>query len=446
MPPLPTAVISSSVASGPAPLTVSFDGSGSTATNATLALYTWGFGDGTGGTGVTVSHTYDTAGTYFVILLVIDSKGRINWALTPVTVTVPETSNKPPRAVINATETVGPESLAVTFDGGGSTDSDGRIVNYVWDFGDNSETATGQSATHAYTVAGSFVATLQVTDDRGATDTASITVVVDEEQWAPGIAIEAGEVAVDGEWVRVPLATPFTNPIVVAGPPSFNDTEPCTVRIRNVNPTGFDIRLTEWDYLDGIHPPETVSYLVMEQGHYNLPDGTAVEVGSFTGAARFKIMAFKSFFAKSPVVLTTVATMNDATTVSSRLKYISPSSFAYSYQEEGSINNHLDETVHYIAWEPGSGMLGTLRYAVGKTVNSVTNAWYSEHYTSAFHQPPLLLAEMQTTNDASPAALRVQNQTATGFQLRVEPAAGGEIKHSAETAGYIVLDQPSAKK
>ncbi|WP_310599471.1 PKD domain-containing protein [Desulfobulbus sp.] len=451
-PTLPTAVISSSVAAGPAPLTVSFDGSGSSATNATLSLYTWGFGDGAAGTGATVSHTYTTAGTYFVVLFVIDSKGRGNWALTPVTVTAPERSNEPPQAVISATPTDGPVSLAVTFDGGGSTDSDGRIVNYVWDFGDNGETATGQSVTHTYTTAGSFIATLQVADDRGAISTASITIVANDEQrsvgvTSAGVTIEAGEVAVGNEWVRVPLATPFTNPIVVAGPPSFNDAEPCTVRIRNVDPTGFDIRLTEWNTLDGTHSPETVSYLVMEQGHYILPDGAAVEAGSFTGAAKFKLMAFKSFFAKSPVVLTTVATVNDATTVSGRLRYISPSGFAYSYQErEWDLNNHLDETVHYIAWEPGSGMLGTLQYAVGKTVNSVTDAWYSEHYKSVFPQPPLLLADMQTTNDASPAALRVQEQAATGFQVKVEQAASNETKHAAETAGYIALDQVPAKK
>ncbi|MCL2458243.1 MAG: PKD domain-containing protein [Desulfobulbus sp.] len=445
----PKAVISSSAAVGSAPLVIHFDGSGSTTTSATITSCTWSFGDGDSATGATASHTYLSAGTYAVTLSVADSKGQSNSASLPVIVIASATASKAPKAVISATTTSGPAPLTVTFNGGSPTDSDGRIVNYVWNFGDGSGTATGQSVTHTYTTAATFIATLQVTDDQGAVGIVSATVVANSGQQAAGVPTEAGEVAVSGEWLRVPLTTSFTNPIVVAGPPSFNNAEPCTVRIRNVNKTGFDIKVTEWDYLDGIHPQETVSYLVMEKGHYTLPDGAAVEVGSFTGSPGFKTVAFKSAFAKSPIVLTTVATMNDATTVSGRLKQISPYGFAYSYQEqEKNRNNHLDETVHYIAWEPGSGMIGALRYVAAKTANSVTDAWYSEKYKSALNQEPLLVAGMLTTNDASPAALRVQNQTTTGFQVKVEAekSKNSKMKHSAETVGYIAIDQPPEER
>jgi len=89
-----------------------------------------------------------------------------------------------------------------------------------------------------------------------------------------------------------------------------------------------------------------------------------------------------------------------------------------------------------------------LRYAVTTTANSVTDAWYSEKYKSAFQQHPLLVADMQTTNDTSPAALRLQNQTATGFQVKAEAelSKNSKTKHSAETVGYITLDQPPEKK
>ena len=74
--------------------------------------------------------------------------------------------------------------------------------------------------------------------------------------------METGEVMVSSDWVRVTLTTPFANPVVIAGPPSFSNSEPCVIRLRNVNSTGFDIRLTEWNYQDGVHPQESVSYLV----------------------------------------------------------------------------------------------------------------------------------------------------------------------------------------
>jgi hypothetical protein len=66
----------------------------------------------------------------------------------------------------------------VPFDGSGSTDPDGTIVSYEWDFGDGT-TGTGQSITHGYTATGTYSVTLTVTDNCGveATDTADVTIV-----------------------------------------------------------------------------------------------------------------------------------------------------------------------------------------------------------------------------------------------------------------------------
>jgi chitodextrinase len=65
----------------------------------------------------------------------------------------------------------------VSFDGTGSTDPDGTIASYAWDFGDQS-TGTGATTTHAYSAAGSHTVTLTVTDDDGATDADTLTVTV----------------------------------------------------------------------------------------------------------------------------------------------------------------------------------------------------------------------------------------------------------------------------
>ena len=79
----------------------------------------------------------------------------------------------------------GPDQSALTgatltFDGSGSSDSDGgTIVLYVWDFGDG-ETASGrgETASHSYAAAGTFTVALIVTDDGGLsnTDTAVVTI------------------------------------------------------------------------------------------------------------------------------------------------------------------------------------------------------------------------------------------------------------------------------
>jgi hypothetical protein len=65
----------------------------------------------------------------------------------------------------------------VRFDASLSTDPDGRITQYAWDFGDGN-TGTGVTTTHAYARDGVFTVTLTVTDDHGATGQAVKTIPV----------------------------------------------------------------------------------------------------------------------------------------------------------------------------------------------------------------------------------------------------------------------------
>ncbi|MBM9538468.1 PKD domain-containing protein [Desulfobulbus alkaliphilus] len=437
----PTAVISSSTAAGPAPLNVSFDGSGSSAANgATIVSHSWSFGDGASATGATTGHTFTVAGTYSTTLTVIDSNGQTNSTSTPIVVTAAEADNIKPTAVAKATPTSGSAPLTVSFTGSGSYDSDGSIESYLWNFGDGT-TATGANVTHTYTSEASFTATLQVTDDQGAKAGTALAITVQAEEEQAPLNMELGEISITTEWVRVPFDTTFTTPIVVAGPPSFNNAEPCVVRLRNVDATGFDIRLEEWDYLDNVHPPETVSYLVMEKGRHTLPNGATVEAGSFAGTTTFRTVSFQSAFAHTPVIMTTIASLNQDNTISGRVKNVQPTGFAYMFQEqEASANKHVNETVHFIAWEPGTGTMGTLQYHAA-TAKTVTDAWHTATYTTPFQHPPLLLADMQTANDTDPSALRVQNPTATGFQVRVqeEQSKNSDTSHLAETIGYLAL-------
>ena len=60
----------------------------------------------------------------------------------------------------------------VTFDASTSSDPDGNIELYSWDFGDG-DTGTGVTATHVYTVKGTYVVTLTITDNDELTDTAT---------------------------------------------------------------------------------------------------------------------------------------------------------------------------------------------------------------------------------------------------------------------------------
>jgi len=83
--------------------------------------------------------------------------------------------NRPPVARLSVSPTTGAAPLAITASGNGSTDSDGTIVQYDWDFGDGTA-ASGPTAQHAYATVGEFTVKLTVTDDQGAKGAASATV------------------------------------------------------------------------------------------------------------------------------------------------------------------------------------------------------------------------------------------------------------------------------
>jgi PKD repeat protein len=76
---------------------------------------------------------------------------------------------------MNATAVSTGEGLA--FDASNSSDVDGTIVSYLWDFGDGN-TAMGLTATHAYADTGTFLVTLTVTDDDGASSSTTQSVEV----------------------------------------------------------------------------------------------------------------------------------------------------------------------------------------------------------------------------------------------------------------------------
>ena|GEM_PF-280925 len=90
---------------------------------------------------------------------------------------VPPGTNVPPTAVAGASPTSGTVPLTVNFSSAGSSDIDGTIVSYNWDFGDGT-TSTLANPSHTYTAAGDYTARLTVTDNGGATATATVSIRV----------------------------------------------------------------------------------------------------------------------------------------------------------------------------------------------------------------------------------------------------------------------------
>ena len=152
---------------------VAFDASTSVPPGAnTISAYRWDFGDGTTGTGKTLTHTYAKPGTYPVKLTVTDNQNLIGSATKPVLVQGPNT-------LPTASFTLSAAELTASVDASASTDADGSIRSYRWDWGDGT-TGEGASATHTYATAGTRTVTLTVTDDVGGTATTTQEAVLTE--------------------------------------------------------------------------------------------------------------------------------------------------------------------------------------------------------------------------------------------------------------------------
>ncbi|WP_307377114.1 PKD domain-containing protein [Microbacterium sp. W4I20] len=149
-------------------MSVAVDAAASADSDGTIATYSWAFGDGAVGSGATETHAYTTPGTYTVTLTVTDDRGGS--ATTTKQVTAALAPNVAPVASLAATI----DNLNASLNASASSDSDGTIVSYAWDFGDTTtKTTTTATTTHDYTAAGTFTVTVTVTDDRGGTASAS---------------------------------------------------------------------------------------------------------------------------------------------------------------------------------------------------------------------------------------------------------------------------------
>lgn len=259
--------------------------------------------------------------------------------------------------------------------------------------------------------------------------------------------VEVGRVQVKHKWKTVSFAQSFTDPVVVAKPASYNGNQPGVVRLRNVTPASFQLRIQEWNYLDGNHANETVSYLIAERGRQALPGGGEIEAGSLVtdhsrpGSDPYAAVTFSQPFAAPPLVLAVVGTYSGSDAVATRQQHVTTTGFEVILQEEESLGGHTAETIYWIAWTPGSGTIdGATLFEAGRKTG-VRHQFSSIGFQSAFAGAPCFLADMQTAAGGDPANLRYRNLNSAGVEVQVdeEQSADSETKHTRETVGYLAF-------
>lgn len=119
-----------------------------------------------GARGIGVSAYLSKSATNVPIVLTVDT---ISAQAIPVT-----EGNRGPSALISSSVS----GLTASFDAARSSDPDGTLASYTWDFGDGTPTVLGVTSQHTYAKPGSYSVKLMVTDDDGATGSASTQVSI----------------------------------------------------------------------------------------------------------------------------------------------------------------------------------------------------------------------------------------------------------------------------
>jgi len=179
----PTASVSVSLSSGEVPLTVSFIGLGSDE-DGFIDSYSWNFGDGSTSNLQNPSHTFTLPGIYSVQLTVTDDDDAQGTNI--ITIHVEQKINQPPQVSPTATPTSGVVPLEVHFTGE-SSDPDGLIHLYRWDFKDG-RTSGAKNPTHIFQAAGVYSVEFTVTDNEGESSYDIIPITVLEDTDRDGIS------------------------------------------------------------------------------------------------------------------------------------------------------------------------------------------------------------------------------------------------------------------
>ncbi|HXS81755.1 MAG TPA: PKD domain-containing protein, partial [Methylomirabilota bacterium] len=149
----PVARLAASPSSGTAPLAVRLDASASSDADGSIVSYRFDFGDGTSAgpqSSSVANHTY-AAGSWTARVTVTDNQGAAATASASVTVSSTP-GNQAPVARLTASPSSGTAPLAVRLDASASSDADGSVVSYRFEFGDGTSAGPQSSsvANHTY--------------------------------------------------------------------------------------------------------------------------------------------------------------------------------------------------------------------------------------------------------------------------------------------------------
>ncbi|MEM7589399.1 MAG: DUF4215 domain-containing protein, partial [Myxococcota bacterium] len=265
--------------------------------------------------------------------------------------------------------------------------------------------------------------------------------------FAPETFGEVGTAMLSSSITTISLSRNYQNPVVFLSPLSYNETDVAVPRITWVGGDSFDVYIQEAEYLDGNHTNETLFYMVLEKGLWQLENDAIVQVDTVNtdrisqntakkGTA--KQITLDSTFTQRPSILTQVQTLNDSQFVATRHKHLSDTVFEISMNhQESNKNPHAQETIGWVAMQNGQDTWSFINYEVA-TQPLFKHQWKSLNLTDAFTANALVFASLSSINGGDPSFLRYQlNLPNVHMRIQEDQSRDNETSHTNEDISFI---------
>lgn len=263
------------------------------------------------------------------------------------------------------------------------------------------------------------------------------------------VIIEVGVVRVDHNLVTVDLIQTYINPIIILSPPSYNGGYNCVPRIQNKTSSSFTIFIQEDSGGDVTHAVETVYYLIIESGQYQLSSGQIVEAFEYNQSGSVSLTRnFLSSFDSVPALFTQIQTNNQNKFLKVRPTGQNSISGYAARLEADEMNDdeaHSSEVIGYLAIDYGENIYSN--FTDGTTyLLTPSNVVFDENWLPisnlTFQSTPRLFAEFLSYTGKDPATIRFRNISPTRVDILIQEdtTVDTEVEHSLESINLLLIE------
>ena len=261
---------------------------------------------------------------------------------------------------------------------------------------------------------------------------------------------EFGMVTVSRAWQTVMFKNAYTSPIVVVSDPTAQSGVAMSIRLRNVNPQSFELKIVAPQGYEGTVAQDQVSFMVVEEGEWTSSTGAQIKAGKL-GSNKLSRQGWERVrfdqALQAPVAFTQVQSSAESGWLVTRVKQQNRNGFKLTMQEaelEQRRGSHATESIGWIAIDEGDHSQST-RLLSTTTARAVNHQAAQINFHQSFESAPLILAKMGSSfgGDSSNVSLSEVSPSGCVVQIAEEQSRDQETRHIPEKVSLFALSDLS---